>query len=106
AKSWLRQLEAAEVRTLKADLRQGSRGSEEARAAEGVKEVARERPYQHPYYWAGFILVGDPGDLTAARPVLAEAPTVEVASVERPGRWWPWLLGSGIQRPGRSTDAT
>src|SRR5262249_14935103 len=75
ARAWLRQLEASEVRQLKADLRQ-SRGSEEARPAEGVEAVIGDRPYRHPYYWASFILVGDPGELSAARPVLEETPPV------------------------------
>jgi CHAT domain-containing protein len=24
-------------------------------------DKAEDRPYAHPYYWSGFILLGDPG---------------------------------------------
>jgi hypothetical protein len=50
----------------------------------------------HPYYWASFILVGDPGDLAAARPVLAETAPIELTAVGEPRQWWPWLAGSGV----------
>lgn len=38
------------------------------------KENASGRPYDHPYYWAPFVLVGDPGDVPAAGPKEAEIP--------------------------------
>jgi tetratricopeptide (TPR) repeat protein len=95
AKNWLYRLDAGEVRRLKDDLRKQSRGSEEPRPAEGVEAIKSERPYEHPYYWAGFILVGDPGDLTSVRPVLAEGTPLTPASAMASGRRWPWLLGMG-----------
>jgi tetratricopeptide (TPR) repeat protein len=94
AKTWLRRLSSAEARTLKANLRQGSRGTEEPRPAEGVQVEVSDRPYQHPYFWAGFILVGDPGDVTAAQPVLSEVTPIASAAPAEPRRWWPWLAGS------------
>jgi tetratricopeptide (TPR) repeat protein len=53
AKAWLRGLSAKEVKVAVASLPRG-------------KVVPRKpapkggRPYAHPYYWAGFILIGDP----------------------------------------------
>ncbi len=65
AKKWLRQLKRAEAEPLAARLGSGVlRGTEgdvkplvkgkEAKLPEG------ERPFAHPYYWAAFVLVGDP----------------------------------------------
>jgi CHAT domain-containing protein/tetratricopeptide (TPR) repeat protein len=59
AKRWLRGLSADELDGLTKDLpKRGTRGRIEPRAgAAGAKAV---RTYDHPYYWSGFILVGDP----------------------------------------------
>jgi CHAT domain-containing protein len=59
AKRWLRRLGPEEVRQLTKNLpTRGTRGQVEARAkADGLAAVAS---YEHPYYWSGFILVGDP----------------------------------------------
>jgi CHAT domain-containing protein len=59
AKRWLRGLGPEEVRQLTKDLpTRGTRGRVEARRkAEGPAAV---HGYDHPYYWSGFILVGDP----------------------------------------------
>jgi CHAT domain-containing protein len=59
AKRWLRGLGPDEVRQLTKDLpTRGTRGRIEPRqAAEGRAAV---HSYQHPYYWSGFILIGDP----------------------------------------------
>ena len=59
AKRWLRGLGPDEVRQLTRDLpTRGTRGRLAPRkAAEGPAVVPT---YEHPYYWSGFILVGDP----------------------------------------------
>jgi CHAT domain-containing protein len=57
AKQWLRTLRPADVDLLRKDLqRQGTRGEIVKMAA-----AAKAPPsYAHPYYWSGFVLVGDP----------------------------------------------
>jgi CHAT domain-containing protein len=65
AKSWLRGLKRAEAASLATCLAGGAlRGTEgEARPLVKGKEAklpAGERPFAHPYYWAAFVLVGDP----------------------------------------------
>jgi tetratricopeptide (TPR) repeat protein len=62
AKQWLRNLTQDQRQQLLADLPAAVRGSVEPlrRTAEPPHAA---RPYAHPYYWAGFILIGDPGDL-------------------------------------------
>ncbi len=59
AKKWLRGLRPDEVEQLTKDLpTRGTRGRvEPKKAAEGAAAV---RNYEHPYYWSGFILIGDP----------------------------------------------
>jgi CHAT domain-containing protein/tetratricopeptide (TPR) repeat protein len=59
AKRWLRGLSADELEGLTKDLpRRGTRGNVEPRAGAGAAKAVRS--YDHPYYWSGFILVGDP----------------------------------------------
>jgi CHAT domain-containing protein/tetratricopeptide (TPR) repeat protein len=60
AKRWLRGLRPDEVEQLTRDLpARGTRGRLEPRKApEGPSAV---HSYEHPYYWSGFILIGDPG---------------------------------------------
>jgi CHAT domain-containing protein len=58
AKAWLRGLTAEEARRLAADLPGGGRGTERARPRDD--RPAPARPFEHPHYWAAFILVGDP----------------------------------------------
>jgi CHAT domain-containing protein len=59
AKRWLRSLGADEVKELTKDLpRRGTRGRVEPRQGGGKPDALRG--YDHPYYWSGFILLGDP----------------------------------------------
>jgi CHAT domain-containing protein len=66
AKEWLRNLTADEVGSELAALDRGephklAKGS--GAAAQGATPSAKAhplRPYAHPYYWAAFVLVGDP----------------------------------------------
>jgi hypothetical protein len=67
AKSWLRGLRREEVATLAADLSGGearAKGATKRKTEDGAMGVpagpADDRPYAHPYYWAAFVLVGDP----------------------------------------------
>jgi tetratricopeptide (TPR) repeat protein len=67
AKRWLRELGPAEASELAATLTGGVARSKDAPKRKGAGEVAAgpvprgsDRPYAHPYYWAAFILVGDP----------------------------------------------
>jgi tetratricopeptide (TPR) repeat protein len=57
AKHWLRNLTTTEVARLR------PRGEKES-VDEILSEPSGVRPYEHPYYWAAFILIGDPGDLS------------------------------------------
>ncbi len=67
AKTWLRGLSRAEALRLAADLHRGlprGKGARQLPLLEvpppAVSE-SDEHPYAHPYYWAAFILLGDPG---------------------------------------------
>jgi CHAT domain-containing protein/Tfp pilus assembly protein PilF len=65
AKRWLRGLSRAELAPLAAGLAGGAlRGTEKDRLPlrQGkVPSLPRgERPFAHPYYWAAFVLIGDP----------------------------------------------
>jgi CHAT domain-containing protein len=64
AKQWLRTLSRQEAEKRLAKLvdgvprgERGSVGKLPARKGEAGKE---ERPFEHPYYWAAFVLLGDP----------------------------------------------
>jgi CHAT domain-containing protein len=100
AKQWLCHLDRAEADRLRQELRSLSRGTEELVTTPVVEGVSQDRPYAHPYYWASFILIGEPGDVTGAVPVLA-APTAGPATTEPtvvpPGpRWWLWAVVAGL----------
>ncbi|HEY1376872.1 MAG TPA: CHAT domain-containing tetratricopeptide repeat protein, partial [Gemmataceae bacterium] len=59
AKRWLRDLGPEDVSQLTKDLAaRGTRGRVVDRRPGGKERAART--YEHPYYWSGFILVGDP----------------------------------------------
>jgi hypothetical protein len=67
AKSWLRGLRRDEVAALAADLSGGearAKGATKRKTAGPAPGIpagpADDRPYAHPYYWAAFVLVGDP----------------------------------------------
>jgi hypothetical protein len=56
AKKWLRALTNEEAGVAESKLPQVSRG--DVRPLKG--NAATQRPYEHPHYWAAFVLVGDP----------------------------------------------
>jgi CHAT domain-containing protein len=65
AKTWLRNLQAAEVEQLSAGMTRGvdtdtARGRKRPQPAKQPGTPASFHPYAHSYYWAPFILVGDP----------------------------------------------
>jgi CHAT domain-containing protein/Flp pilus assembly protein TadD len=79
AKTWLRQLTAAEA------ARRRPRGEVEQVDAI-LPGPTDSRPYEHPYYWAAFILIGDPGDLAAAPENQRSSLSGTIA----------WVIGSGV----------
>jgi CHAT domain-containing protein/tetratricopeptide (TPR) repeat protein len=66
AQSWLRTLDAAEAERLTQSLPTIERGGKVVDprpprpATEAAPSAVVRRPFAHPYYWAAFILVGDP----------------------------------------------
>jgi CHAT domain-containing protein len=63
ARRWLRELSADEVNRLTDDLPRGlpsgtPRGIR--KQGDGPARADATRPFEHPYYWSGFILIGDP----------------------------------------------
>ena len=67
AQGWLRGLRESEAALLLAALPGSERGTKQKdprtprrAAAPPAPDAAPSRPYEHPYYWAAFILVGDP----------------------------------------------
>ena len=67
AKHWLRNLTAGEVGSELATLERGTvrplvdeTEGPAPRDTSSTPKAAGVRPYAHPYYWASFILIGDP----------------------------------------------
>jgi tetratricopeptide (TPR) repeat protein len=65
AKRWLRQLPRKDAETLAAALQanklSGTRGAVvELDVKDRPKLPEGERPYEHPFFWAAFVLIGDP----------------------------------------------
>jgi CHAT domain-containing protein len=52
------------MKTFYGHLKQGMSKAEALRAA----QITTRRKYPHPYYWAAFVLTGDPGNTTRLRP--------------------------------------
>lgn len=57
AKDWLRSLTAPEIEKLEANLAAVARGTPRERRPAGTSQAAK--PFEHPYYWAAFILIGE-----------------------------------------------
>jgi CHAT domain-containing protein/tetratricopeptide (TPR) repeat protein len=55
AKHWLRSLQEEDARVALSALSKANQAQPSATATAG-----QSRPYDHPYYWSGFILIGDP----------------------------------------------
>jgi CHAT domain-containing protein len=63
AKEWLRGLPRQEALERAAQLSQGvvrGKGRPALPAVELPAVAKEERPFAHPYYWAAFVLIGDP----------------------------------------------
>jgi CHAT domain-containing protein len=77
AKDWLRRLTLDEADRELAQLR-----GEDQPPAAGGSSLPR---YAHPFYWAGFILIGDPGE-----------PSPPAPTPIRKGTFWPWVFGVAV----------
>src|SRR5262249_23659366 len=108
AKAWLRGLSSEEALKRAAQLRQGvERGKrrelpplDESRPATSGKG---DRPYAHPYYWAAFVLIGDPDERHGPpRPLPGFVPPVKSGRSDRRESCRPRLLALRYGR--RSTS--
>jgi len=66
AKRWLRRLDREKANELRQALQEGRSidAFREDLENDSSGEELKDRPFDHPYYWAGFILIGDPGEVT------------------------------------------
>jgi CHAT domain-containing protein len=60
AKNWLRTLSRADVEQRLASLPESARGLKLEPADAANPKLQTDRPFEHPYYWSAFILIGDP----------------------------------------------
>jgi tetratricopeptide (TPR) repeat protein len=65
ARSWLRKLKRKQAEKLAGALALGKLSSTRGTVGplpkgKGAKVPAGDHPYEHPYYWASFVLIGDP----------------------------------------------
>ena len=66
SKKWLRELPRRDAEGLAASLKQGTLAGTRGKVvalrpgSETPALPAGDRPYAHPYYWAAWVLVGDP----------------------------------------------
>ncbi len=56
ARRWLRGLSFEDANELRDKLGPATRGA----GKKGRNQAARRRPYEHPYYWSAFVLMGSP----------------------------------------------
>ncbi|HXG12700.1 MAG TPA: CHAT domain-containing tetratricopeptide repeat protein [Gemmataceae bacterium] len=96
AKRWLRGLTTAERDRLLEQLPGGTRGTTVALGP----PVQSVHPYDHPYFWAAFILVGDPGEASAPPPIQTAVATDAPAAPTEPA--WSWLTATGLLLAGLS----
>jgi CHAT domain-containing protein/tetratricopeptide (TPR) repeat protein len=92
ARTWLANLHAADANRLLDRFADGARGPVDTH----TPVVEGDRPYAHPYFWAAFILVGDPGDVLPGPPVLADAAPASQGPLEATSSWWPWLVTGAV----------
>jgi CHAT domain-containing protein len=57
AKKWLRGLDATQAEQILSDAGLTRGDQRKLKTVPATKPVC---PFEHPYYWAGFVLVGDP----------------------------------------------
>jgi CHAT domain-containing protein len=64
AKKWLRSLSRKEAERLATRLvggvLRGSEGDEKPPAKVKPVELKGDRPFEHPFFWAAFVLIGEP----------------------------------------------
>jgi CHAT domain-containing protein len=91
AKRWLRKLPREEEKRLVRELLPPGNERRENHGIRGDEAEVQilpdsEYPYEHPYFWAGFILVGDPGEIM-------DLPPESAAPLSSAGpRWYLWLV--------------
>src|SRR5262249_16930295 len=96
AKFWLRNLPLDEANRLLARLPGGDRGS--AVPIPASKEAAH--PFAHPHYWAGFVLIGAPGETpppkSKSASLVQAAKAEPEAEVEKPASFGGWIWVAAV----------